>query len=170
MIQTGGAYLNPQVAAGLEERFGCRVVSAYDDEGWGHFGDLGRIDEDGYLRIVGRLKEVINRGGKKISVNEVENHVRAFPLAREHVVPVLVETDADERYPREVFAVEALQAGASEQPPPADLAAVVGGIAAEVAQVERVDERDVAGHRVHVRRTPVDAGSPVRATTGERHR
>lgn len=54
-----------------------RVV--YDDAGWGHFGDLGRIDEDGYLRIVGRLKEVINRGGKKISVNEIEDHVRAIP-------------------------------------------------------------------------------------------
>jgi acyl-CoA synthetase len=54
-----------------------RVV--YDDRGWGHFGDLGRIDEEGYLRIVGRLKEVIIRGGKKISVNEIEDHVRAFP-------------------------------------------------------------------------------------------
>jgi acyl-CoA synthetase (AMP-forming)/AMP-acid ligase II len=51
----------------------------YDDAGWGHFGDLGRIDEDGYLRIVGRLKEVINRGGKKISINEIEDHVRAIP-------------------------------------------------------------------------------------------
>jgi acyl-CoA synthetase (AMP-forming)/AMP-acid ligase II len=146
VVQTGGAYLHPQVAAALEDRFECRVVSAYgaidvgipsmvkadgdtaqhrhetvgrpfpevelrlidgevamrgpstalgyfedeeatravyDDEGWGHFGDLGRIDEDGYLRIVGRLKEVINRGGKKISVNEVENHVRAFPGVRD---------------------------------------------------------------------------------------
>jgi acyl-CoA synthetase (AMP-forming)/AMP-acid ligase II len=53
--------------------------AVFDDAGWGHFGDLGRIDEDGYLRIVGRLKEVINRGGKKISVNAVEDHVRAFP-------------------------------------------------------------------------------------------
>ena len=56
--------------------------AVFDDEGWGHFGDLGRIDEDGYLRIVGRLKEVINRGGKKISVNAVEDHVRAFPGVR----------------------------------------------------------------------------------------
>ena len=146
VVQSGGAYLPPHVAASVEERFGCRVVSAYgaidvgipsmvkafgdtaqhrhetvgkpfpevelalideevvmrgpstalgyfedeeatravyDDEGWGHFGDLGRIDEEGYLRIVGRLKEVINRGGKKISVNEVENHVRAFPGVRD---------------------------------------------------------------------------------------
>jgi acyl-CoA synthetase (AMP-forming)/AMP-acid ligase II len=50
----------------------------FDDNGWGHFGDLGRVDEDGYLRIVGRLKEIINRGGKKISVNEVEDQVRAM--------------------------------------------------------------------------------------------
>jgi non-ribosomal peptide synthetase component E (peptide arylation enzyme) len=51
----------------------------FDDRGWGHFGDLGMIDADGYLRVVGRLKEVINRGGKKISINEVEDHVRAVP-------------------------------------------------------------------------------------------
>ena len=68
----------PSTALGyFDDAEATRVV--FDDEGWGHFGDLGRIDEDGYLRIVGRLKEVINRGGKKISVNEVEDHVRAFP-------------------------------------------------------------------------------------------
>jgi acyl-CoA synthetase (AMP-forming)/AMP-acid ligase II len=68
----------PSTALGYyEDEEATRVV--YDDAGWGHFGDLGRIDEDGYLRIVGRLKEVINRGGKKISINEIEDHVRAFP-------------------------------------------------------------------------------------------
>ena len=68
----------PSTALGyFEDPEATRAV--FDDAGWGHFGDLGRIDEDGYLRIVGRLKEVINRGGKKISVNAVEDHVRAFP-------------------------------------------------------------------------------------------
>jgi acyl-CoA synthetase (AMP-forming)/AMP-acid ligase II len=54
------------------------TAALFDARGWGHFGDLGRVDEDGYLRIVGRLKEIINRGGKKISVNEVEDQVRAL--------------------------------------------------------------------------------------------
>ncbi len=40
---------------------------------WLHSGDLGRIDEDGYLYIVGRAKDVVIRGGNNISAGEVEN-------------------------------------------------------------------------------------------------
>jgi acyl-CoA synthetase (AMP-forming)/AMP-acid ligase II len=40
---------------------------------WLHSGDLGRIDEDGYLYIVGRAKDVVIRGGNNISASEVEN-------------------------------------------------------------------------------------------------
>ena len=69
----------------------------YDDAGWGHFGDLGRIDEDGYLRIVGRLKEVINRGGKKISVNEIEDHVRALPGVRDVAAVAYADAELGER-------------------------------------------------------------------------
>ena len=35
--------------------------------GWFHTGDQGTMDEDGYVRFTGRLKEIINRGGEKIS-------------------------------------------------------------------------------------------------------
>ncbi len=69
----------------------------YDDAGWGHFGDLGRIDEDGYLRIVGRLKEVINRGGKKISINEIEDHVRAFGGVHDVAAVAYSDTELGER-------------------------------------------------------------------------
>jgi acyl-CoA synthetase (AMP-forming)/AMP-acid ligase II len=71
--------------------------AVFDDDGWGHFGDLGRIDEDGYLRIVGRLKEVINRGGKKISVNAVEDHVRAFPGVADVAAVAYDDPDLGER-------------------------------------------------------------------------
>ncbi len=41
-------------------------------EGWYHTGDLGRIERDGRLHVVGRLKELINRGGLKVAPGEVE--------------------------------------------------------------------------------------------------
>ncbi len=41
-------------------------------EGWYHTGDLGRIDDDGLVHVVGRLKELINRGGLKVAPGEVE--------------------------------------------------------------------------------------------------
>ena len=40
--------------------------------GWFHTGDQGYMDEDGYLKITGRLKEIINRGGEKISPAEID--------------------------------------------------------------------------------------------------
>ncbi len=41
-------------------------------EGWYHTGDLGRIDPDGCLFVVGRLKELVNRGGLKVAPSEIE--------------------------------------------------------------------------------------------------
>ncbi|MFQ5631182.1 MAG: acyl--CoA ligase [bacterium] len=46
-------------------------ASAFDN-GWFRTGDQGIVDEDGYLRLTGRLKEIINRGGEKISPREVD--------------------------------------------------------------------------------------------------
>ncbi|KAJ3689311.1 hypothetical protein LUZ61_018475 [Rhynchospora tenuis] len=46
---------------------------------WFHTGDLGYLDEDGYLHLVGRIKELINRGGEKISPIEVDAVLLAHP-------------------------------------------------------------------------------------------
>lgn len=51
--------------------------------GWVPTGDLGRIDADGYLTIVGRLKEVINRGGEKVFPYEIEKALLAHPAVLE---------------------------------------------------------------------------------------
>ena len=48
-------------------------------DGWLHTGDLGHLDADGYLWIDGRLKDVINVGGYKVSPTEVEIALAAFP-------------------------------------------------------------------------------------------
>jgi len=62
---------------------GCKVIRGYWNKpeanknsftnGWFHTGDIARIDRDGYVYIVDRLKDMINRGGEKIFSIEVEN-------------------------------------------------------------------------------------------------
>ena len=48
------------------------TVEAIDSEGWLHSGDLATVDEDGYYRITGRLKDMIIRGGENIYPREIE--------------------------------------------------------------------------------------------------
>eukprot|EP00271_Cylindrocystis_brebissonii_P014451 TRINITY_DN357_c0_g1_i1.p1 TRINITY_DN357_c0_g1~~TRINITY_DN357_c0_g1_i1.p1 ORF type:complete len:1129 (-),score=242.08 TRINITY_DN357_c0_g1_i1:382-3768(-) len=53
--------------------------------GWFHTGDQGRLDADGYLELTGRLKELINRGGEKVSPLEVDAAMLAHPAVAEAV-------------------------------------------------------------------------------------
>ena len=55
-----------------------RTASAFRD-GWFRTGDLGYLDADGYLFIVGRIKEIINRGGQKVAPAEVEQALLSHP-------------------------------------------------------------------------------------------
>ena len=48
-------------------------------DGWFHTGDLGYLDQDGYLFIVGRIKDIINRGGQKVAPAEVEQMLLSHP-------------------------------------------------------------------------------------------
>ena len=80
--------------------------------GWFHTGDAGRVDEDGNLYFVDRLKDTIRRRGENISSLEVETEVAAHPAVREAaVVPVPSELGEDE-----VMAVVALQPGQELDP------------------------------------------------------
>ena len=58
----------------------------YFQDGWFRTGDEGYIDEDGYVFITGRIKEMINRGGEKVSPYELENEILMHPLVRDVVV------------------------------------------------------------------------------------
>ena len=54
--------------------------------GWVRTGDQGRMDEAGYLTLTGRLKEIINRGGEKISPREVDDILMTHPAVSQAVV------------------------------------------------------------------------------------
>lgn len=56
--------------------------STLDAEGWVHSGDLARALPDGSVRIAGRLKDIIVRGGQNISVAEVENYLASHPAVQ----------------------------------------------------------------------------------------
>ncbi len=53
--------------------------------GWFRTGDQGRLDEHGYLRLTGRLKEIINRGGEKVSPREVDEVLLGHPAVAQAV-------------------------------------------------------------------------------------
>lgn len=57
--------------------------AAFIGDGWYKSGDLGRIDEEGYLSIVGRAKDLIIRGGQNISPQELEMHLYKHPVIAE---------------------------------------------------------------------------------------
>lgn len=74
---------------------GANVVDGYENNpeanakaftnGWFRTGDQGMLDEDGYLRLTGRLKELINRGGEKISPLEVDDILLRHPAVAEAI-------------------------------------------------------------------------------------
>jgi fatty-acyl-CoA synthase len=62
------------------------TAAAVDTDGWLHTGDLGAMDDRGYLRIAGRLKEMIIRGGENIYPREIEEVLTAHPAVADAAV------------------------------------------------------------------------------------
>jgi len=71
-----------------------------DPEGWNHTGDLGTMDDEGYVKIVGRLKDMVIRGGENIYPREIEEFLHRHPkIADVYVIGV-----PDDRYGEELMA------------------------------------------------------------------
>ena len=84
------------------------TATAIDPAGWMHTGDLASMDEDGYMRIVGRLKDLIIRGGENVYPREIEEFLHTHPAVSEaQVIGV-----PSERYGEEVMAWVRLRPGA----------------------------------------------------------
>ncbi len=77
-------------------------------DGWFRTGDQGYFDADGYLKITGRLKEIINRGGEKISPLEVDNVLMEHPAVQQ----VVTFAVADKMLGEDVAAAVVLAEGA----------------------------------------------------------
>jgi len=86
-----------------------RTREAVDPEGWMHTGDLGTIDAEGYCNIVGRVKDMVIRGGENVYPREVEEFLYRHPNVRE----VQVFGIPDEKYGEELCAWVVLQPGSA---------------------------------------------------------
>jgi fatty-acyl-CoA synthase len=85
-----------------------RTAEAIDAARWMHTGDLATMDEEGYLNIVGRSKDLVIRGGENVYPREVEEFLYTHP----DIVDVQVIGVPDEKYGEEIMAWIKIRAGA----------------------------------------------------------
>lgn len=78
----------------------AKTAQTIDDDGWLHSGDIGIMDEEGYVQIVGRIKDLIIRGGENIYPREIEERLYEHPAVQDAAV---FGVDS-ERYGEEVCA------------------------------------------------------------------
>ncbi len=86
-----------------------RTGEAIDADGWMHSGDLATMDSDGYVRIVGRIKDMIIRGGENIYPREIEEYLYGHPSIED----VQVIGVPDIKYGEQVMAWVKLREGSS---------------------------------------------------------
>jgi len=88
------------------------TAAAIDKDGWLHTGDLATVDEKGYYKITGRLKDMIIRGGENIYPREIEEFLYTHPAVKD----VQVVGVPDKKYGEEVLAYIILREGIEPKP------------------------------------------------------
>ena len=86
-----------------------KTAEAIDADGWMHTGDLGVMDDDGYVQITGRIKDMVIRGGENIYPREIEEFLYTHP----DIEDVQVIGVPDEKYGEELCAWVRLRPGAA---------------------------------------------------------
>ena len=86
-----------------------KTAEAIDSDGWMHTGDLATLDEQGYCNIVGRIKDMVIRGGENIYPREIEEFLYGHPAVQE----VQVFGVPDDKYGEELCAWIQLRPGAT---------------------------------------------------------
>jgi fatty-acyl-CoA synthase len=86
-----------------------KTAGAIDEALWMHTGDLATMDDDGYVRIVGRIKDIVIRGGENIYPREIEEFLYTHPA----VSDVQVIGVPDERYGEQLMAWVIVKPGES---------------------------------------------------------
>ncbi len=83
------------------------TAAAYDQDGWFHSGDMGYLRADGFLRFLGRYKDMLKIGGENVDAMEVEGYL----LGHEDVADVAVVCHADDRLTEVAVAFVVAKAG-----------------------------------------------------------
>jgi acyl-CoA synthetase (AMP-forming)/AMP-acid ligase II len=122
MDQAG--HLQPRGAIGEVVIRGANVTAGYQNnpeanaaaftEGWFRTGDQGRLDEEGYLTITGRIKEIINRGGEKVAPLEVDNVLSEHPAVAQAVTFAMPHPMLGEEVAAAIVLVEGESASEAE--------------------------------------------------------
>ncbi len=108
------------------------TAEAFTADGWFRTGDLGRLDEGGYLRITGRIKDIVIRKGEKFSLRELEELIARHPAVGEVAVLAVPDAHSGER----ACAAVVLRPGAA-----LDLAALTAFLAAEGLAKQKLPEQ-----------------------------
>jgi fatty-acyl-CoA synthase len=99
-----------------------KTAEAVDGDGWMHTGDIAVMDDDGYLAITGRIKDLVIRGGENVYPREIEEFLYSHP----DIVDAQVVGVPDEKYGEELMAWVRIREGA-EPPTPESLRAFCAG-------------------------------------------